>query len=54
MPHNAVHSILKDSYMATTHPKKSGRRGRIRYGRDHSNSVWHADFVQLDDGRWFL
>ena len=54
MPHNAVHSILKDNDAATTHPKKSGRRGWIRYGRDHSNSVWHADFVQLDDGRWFL
>ena len=54
IPHNAIHGILKDNDMATTHPKKSGRRKWIRYERDHSNSMWHTDFMQLDDGRWFL
>ncbi|MCE2508350.1 MAG: hypothetical protein J4G04_03490 [Nitrosopumilaceae archaeon] len=20
----------------------------------HSNSMWHTDYMQLDDGRWFI
>ena len=26
----------------------------MRYEREHSNSLWHTDWKQLDDGRWFL
>ena len=25
-----------------------------RYEREHSNSMWHTDYKQLDDGRWFI
>ena len=54
MPHNTIHEILKDEEMARNEPKKSGRRKWVRYERTHSNSMWHTDYKQLDDGRWFL
>ena len=54
IPHNALHKILKDAGFADTQPKKSRRRKWIRYEREHSNSMWHTDYKQLDDGRWFL
>ena len=40
--------------MARNEPKKSGRRKWVLYERTHSNSMWHTDYKQLDDGRWFL
>ena len=45
---------MKDAGFADTQPKKSRRRKWIRYEREHSNSMWHTDYKQLDDGRWFL
>ena len=33
---------------------KTGQRKWVRYEREHSNSMWHADYKQLDDGGWFL
>ena len=54
IPHNTIHEILKDEEMARNEPKKSGRRKWVRYERTHSNSMWHTDYKQLDDGRWFL
>ncbi len=54
IPHNVLHRILKDADFADTQPRKSQRRKWIRYEREHSNSMWHTDYKQLDDGRWFL
>ena len=54
IPHNTIHRTMKENDRADTHPRKSGRRKWIRYERTHSNSMWHTDYKQLDDGRWFI
>ena len=54
IPHSTIHVILKDADAAKMQPKKSKRRKWIRYERKHSNSMWHTDYKQLDDGRWFI
>ncbi len=54
IPHNTIHRVLKEEGMAAGHPKKSRKRERIRYGRTHSNSLWHTDYKLLPDGRWFI
>ena len=52
--HNTIHSILKDEELAENHPKKTKQRKWVRYERRFSNSLWHTDYKQLDDGRWFI
>ena len=54
IPHNTIHKILRDAGIAEKQPKKSQRRKWIRYERTYSNSMWHTDYKQMDDGRWFL
>ena len=46
--------MLRESSEAVEHKKKQKRRKWIRYERKHSNSMWHTDYKQLDDGRWFI
>ena len=54
IPYNKIHQILRDGDLASGQPKKSKRRKWIRFERTYSNSMWHTDYKQLDDGRWFL
>ena len=54
IPHNALHRVLGDAGFAVSRPRKGGRRRWMRYGREHSNSLWHTDCKRLDDGRRFL
>ena len=54
IPHSTIHTILRDADIAEKQPKKSRRRKWIRYERTHSNSMWHTDYKQLPDGRWFI
>ena len=54
IPHNTIHDILKSVGMANAEPKKSNKRRWVRYERTYSNSMWHTDYKQLNDGRWFL
>ena len=54
IPHNTIHEILMDNSLASEESGKKKRRKWIRYERMHSNSLWHTDYKQLDDGRWFL
>jgi len=54
IPHNTIHKILKESGIAESHPQKSKRRNWVRFERTYSNSMWHTDYKQLADGRWFL
>jgi putative transposase len=54
IPHNTIHKTLRDSDIAHEQPKKGRRRKWVRYERTYSNSMWHTDYKQLDDGRWFL
>ncbi len=54
IPHNAIHDIMKQNGMASEEVKKKRRRSWIRYERTYSNSLWHTDYKQLDDGRWVI
>ena len=54
IPKGVIHTILRESSEAVEHKKKQKRRKWIRYEHKHSNSMWHIDYMQLDDGRWFI
>ncbi len=46
IPHNRIHRILIENNLAKNEPKKGKIRKWIRYGRRHSNSMWHADWTK--------
>jgi putative transposase len=48
--HNRVHRILKQEGLARTEPKKSRQRKWVRWERRHSNTMWHTDYTEWDDG----
>ena len=52
--HHVIHGILKDEELAENQPKKARQRKWVRYERRYSNSLWHTDYKQLPDGRWFV
>ena len=54
IPHGAIHLILRQENMAKRQEKKSKKRKWVRYEREHSNSLWHTDYKQMQDGRWFI
>lgn len=48
VPHNRIHRILKERGMAIDQPAKQKRRKWIRFEREHSNSLWHIDYSEID------
>ena len=54
IPHHLIHGILKDEELAENQPRKAQKRKWVRYERRFSNSLWHTDYKQLPDGRWFV
>jgi len=54
LPHNRIHVILKENGRALPQPSKQRRRKWVRYERTHSMSLWHMDWKQLSDGRWWI
>ena len=54
IPHRTIHRILKDEELAESQPAKARQRKWVRYERRFSNSLWHTDYKQLHDGRWFI
>ena len=54
IPKGVIHTIPLESSEAVEHKNNQKRRKWIRYERKHSNSMWHTDYKQLDDGRWFI
>ena len=54
IPHNRIHMILKEAGRAMDQPSKQRRRKWVRYEREHSNSLWHTDWTQLDDSSWWI
>ncbi|MBI1658858.1 MAG: transposase [Thaumarchaeota archaeon] len=54
IPHHLIHGILKDEELAESQPRKAQKRKWVRYERRFSNSLWHTDYKQLPDGRWFV
>jgi putative transposase len=54
LPHNSIHAILKENGRALPQLSKQKRRKWVRYEREHSMSLWHMDWKQLWDGRWWI
>jgi len=54
LPHNRIHMVLKEAGRALPQPSKQRRRKWVRYEREHSMSLWHMDWKQLWDGRWWI
>ena len=54
LPHNRIHMILKENGRAMPQLSKQRRRKWVRYERTHSMSLWHMDWKQLSDGRWWI
>jgi len=54
MSHNKIHKILKKEGLAKDEPKKKNQRKWVRYERKHSNSLWHADWFELDGEQLIL
>jgi len=54
LPHNRIHTILKETGRALNQPAKQARRKWVRYEREHSMSLWHTDWKQLDSGEWWI
>jgi len=54
IPHNKIHKILKKEGLAKDEPKKKNQRKWVRYERKHSNSLWHADWFELDGEQLIL
>lgn len=54
IPHNRIQDILEIGGFTVPPNKKVKRKDWIRYERKHSNSMWHTDWTQLDDGRGSL
>jgi len=54
LPHNRIHMVLKENGRAMPEPAKQTRRKWVRYEREHSMSLWHTDWTQLSDGRWWI
>ncbi|MEM0287101.1 MAG: hypothetical protein QXG05_02870 [Nitrososphaerota archaeon] len=45
--HNRIHRILVEEGLALNEPRKHVRKKWIRYEREHSNSLWHADWHEI-------
>jgi putative transposase len=56
VPHNRIHAILKESGRALPEQSKQRRRRRkwVRYEREHSMELWHTDWYELGDDRWWI
>ena len=54
IPHNGMRKALADEDLADRQRRKSGQRKWVRRERKYSNSMWHAGYKLLDDGRWLI
>jgi putative transposase len=50
--HNRIQGVLKMYGLSSDAPRKWIRRRWVRYERDYSNSIWHADWHEIKDHRW--
>jgi putative transposase len=54
LPHNRIQAILNRHGFATPLGKKVKRKDWVRFERQHTNTMWHVDWTQLDDGSWLI
>lgn len=52
--HNKIHAVLREHGLAKREVKKSRKRKWVRYERHKANSLWHADFTELDGKQLIL
>jgi putative transposase len=50
IPHNRIHTVLRQTGKAKNEPKKQKQRKYVRYERKHSNSLWHTDLFEKYEG----
>jgi putative transposase len=54
IPHNKIQRILSEAGLVKHIDKKVKRKNWIRYERRHSNSLWHTDFTEDDEGKQIM
>lgn len=54
LSHNRIHRVLREAKLAKREPKKSKKRKWVRYERRKANSLWHADWKLMRDGKWMV
>ena len=54
LPHNRIHTVLKENGRAMPQQSKQRRRKWVRYEREHSMGLWHMDWKQLWNGAWWI
>lgn len=52
--HNKIHAVLREHGLAKRETKKSKTRKWVRFERRKANSLWHADFTELDGKQLML
>ncbi|MDG6928570.1 MAG: transposase [Nitrososphaerota archaeon] len=50
--HDRIQGVLKMHGLSSGSPRKWIRRRWVRYEREYSNSMWHADWHEIKDKRW--
>ena len=54
IPRHVIDGQLKSHGLSRIDPRKSGQRKTARYVKRFSNTMWHADYKLLSDGRWVI
>ena len=54
LSHNRIHRVLREEKLAKREVKKSRKRKWVRYERRKANSLWHADWKLMRDGKWMV
>ena len=49
-----IHKILPESGLAREERTKKKQCTYVKYEREYSNTLWHADYTQLKDKRWLI
>ena len=52
--HGTIHYILDADGEVQRAPEGIRRRAWVRWECSYANMMWHTDFKQLKDGRWFI
>ena len=53
IPHRIIHAIMMESD-GSVRKSKTEQRKWVKYERKYSNSMWHAGYKLLEDGRWVI
>jgi putative transposase len=51
---NRIHKALMQEGLANKDPKKSRQRKWVGWERRHSNSMWHTDYTEADNGKQII